>query len=79
MYAQTTNVTGITGDGMAMALRAGVDLVDMEFVQYYPVVLRWPVTRARLTDPFSPWRAALQRPWRALHGQPAPGYRECYT
>ena len=24
VYAQTTNVTGITGDGMAMALRAGI-------------------------------------------------------
>jgi succinate dehydrogenase/fumarate reductase flavoprotein subunit len=45
VYAQSTNVSGVTGDGLAMALRAGLDLVDMEFVQYYPVALRWPVTR----------------------------------
>ena len=45
VFAQTTNVTGITGDGFGMALRAGIELVDMEFVQYYPVALRWPVTR----------------------------------
>jgi fumarate reductase (CoM/CoB) subunit A len=45
VYAQSTNVSGVTGDGLAMALRAGVELVDMEFVQYYPVALRWPVTR----------------------------------
>ena len=67
MYAQTTNVTGITGDGMAMALRAGVDLVDMEFVQYYPCGAALAGDAfARLADPS--WRAALQRPWRALHG-----------
>jgi succinate dehydrogenase/fumarate reductase flavoprotein subunit len=45
VYAQSTNVSGVTGDGLAMALRAGIELVDMEFVQYYPVALRWPVTR----------------------------------
>jgi len=59
VYAQTTNVTGITGDGMAMALRAGVDLVDMEFVQYYPVVLRWPVTRLLASPTLFPLGARL--------------------
>ena len=59
MYAQTTNVTGITGDGMAMALRAGIDLVDMEFVQYYPVVLRWPVTRLLASPTLFPLGARL--------------------
>jgi fumarate reductase (CoM/CoB) subunit A len=34
VYAQSTNVSGVTGDGLAMALRAGLELVDMEFVQY---------------------------------------------
>jgi len=59
VYAQTTNVTGITGDGMAMALRAGVELVDMEFVQYYPVVLRWPVTRLLASPTLFPLGARL--------------------
>ena len=58
-YEQTTNVTGITGDGMAMALRAGVELVDMEFVQYYPVVLRWPVTRLLASPTLFPLGARL--------------------
>jgi fumarate reductase (CoM/CoB) subunit A len=59
VYAQTTNVTGITGDGMAMAVRAGVELVDMEFVQYYPVVLRWPVTRLLASPTLFPLGARL--------------------
>src|SRR5262247_3558923 len=59
VYAQTTNVTGITGDGMAMALRAGIELVDMEFVQYYPVVLRWPVTRLLASPTLFPLGARL--------------------
>ena len=58
-YAQTTNVTGVTGDGLAMALRAGVELVDMEFVQYYPVALRWPVTRLLASPTLFPLGAKL--------------------
>ncbi len=59
VYAQTTNVTGVTGDGLAMALRAGVDLADMEFVQYYPVALRWPVTRLLASPTLFPLGAKL--------------------
>ncbi len=59
VYAQTTNVTGVTGDGLAMALRAGVELVDMEFVQYYPVALRWPVTRLLASPTLFPLGAKL--------------------
>ena len=39
MYAQNTNGAIVTGDGMAMAYRAGVALRDMEFVQYHPTGL----------------------------------------
>jgi succinate dehydrogenase / fumarate reductase flavoprotein subunit len=36
MYRTTTNALINTGDGMAMALRAGIPLEDMEFVQFHP-------------------------------------------
>lgn len=37
-YARNDNPSSITGDGYALALRAGCGLIDMEFVQYYPVM-----------------------------------------
>lgn len=39
VFAATTNPKVATGDGMAMALRAGAALVDMEFVQFHPTVM----------------------------------------
>lgn len=39
VYSRTTNPRVITGDGMAMAFRAGAVLRDMEFVQFHPTVL----------------------------------------
>ncbi|TVR80538.1 MAG: fumarate reductase (quinol) flavoprotein subunit [Rhodospirillales bacterium] len=39
IFAFTTNGAIKTGDGMAMAYRAGVPLKDMEFVQYHPTGL----------------------------------------
>ena len=39
VYRYNTNGSIVTGDGMAMALRAGVALRDMEFVQYHPTGL----------------------------------------
>lgn len=39
VYAQNTNGAIVTGDGMAMAYRAGAGLRDMEFVQYHPTAL----------------------------------------
>lgn len=41
-YCFTTNPTVATGDGMAVAWRAGVDLMDMEFVQFHPTALLIP-------------------------------------
>lgn len=38
-YAHTTNAVSCTGDGPAMAYRAGVPLEDMEFVQFHPTTL----------------------------------------
>jgi L-aspartate oxidase len=39
VYATTTNPTGSTGDGLALAVRAGAVVADMEFVQFHPTVL----------------------------------------
>jgi succinate dehydrogenase/fumarate reductase flavoprotein subunit len=38
-YRATTNAYACTGDGMAMALRAGLPLKDMEFMQFHPTTL----------------------------------------
>jgi succinate dehydrogenase / fumarate reductase flavoprotein subunit len=39
MYAGTTNAYSCTGDGMAMALRAGAALKDLEMVQFHPTTI----------------------------------------
>ncbi len=39
LYTGTTNAYSCTGDGMAMALRLGVPLKDMEMMQFHPTTL----------------------------------------
>jgi succinate dehydrogenase/fumarate reductase flavoprotein subunit len=39
LYVGTTNAYSCTGDGMAMALRAGLPLKDMEMMQFHPTTL----------------------------------------
>jgi succinate dehydrogenase / fumarate reductase flavoprotein subunit len=41
-FRVTSNSWEYTGDGHALALQAGAELVDMEFVQFHPTGMVWP-------------------------------------
>jgi L-aspartate oxidase len=63
LYRRTTNPVENTGDGLAMAARAGARLVDLEFVQFHPTALD--------VDPDSLGAAPLPLVTEALRGEGA--------
>ena len=42
LFAHTTNPAAATGDGLAAAIRAGVEVADLEFFQFHPTALPGP-------------------------------------
>ncbi len=52
MYPYTTAPEELTGDGTAMAYRAGAELVDMEFPMFLPGAFPWPPAVKGVDIPF---------------------------
>ncbi len=44
VYKVSSNSWEYTGDGLALAYRAGAELQDMEFVQFHPTGMVWPIS-----------------------------------
>ena len=50
VFASSTNPTVATGDGLALGIRAGAEVADIEFVQFHPTVL-WVGSGSRGQQP----------------------------
>jgi L-aspartate oxidase len=66
IFSRTTNPAVVTGDGMAIAYRAGAVLEDMEFVQFHPTALFVPSAPQFLLSEAMRGEGALLR---NIHGE----------
>jgi len=61
MYRVTDMETGSTGDGIAMAYRAGAELIDPEMHQFFPTAFVWPDTlRGVAVNSSQLWKLGLR-------------------
>jgi L-aspartate oxidase len=64
LFRETTNSEVATGDGLAMAYRAGTVLQDMEFIQFHPTTLYIAgAARALITEAMRGEGAILRNKW----------------
>ena len=77
LYRETTNPAVATGDGLALAYRAGAELRDMEFVQFHPTVLYIAGGSRHLISEATRGEGAwlVDRHGRALHARVRPPRR----